>query len=918
MRYRIVGLMAAAGWLSLLPLIAHADDLADARKAVQKGDLRAAQIDLRNAVRSDPQNAEAHYWLGQISLELGDAVAAEREARAAKDRGFDPHQAVPLLGQTLLAQRKFNDLLNDLQPTGKDPVLDADILVARGYAELGLQDTAKAQAAFALAEQTAPNAVEPLLANARLLASHGDLAGAQGKIDQALNAQPKSTSARLAKAEILKTKGDMAGALTVLDQMLTDEPGNVRALLDRAQLLIITRKPEKAKADIDAVLRTTPGNVQATYLMAVAQVEMKDYKAGDATLEKISAFIPRIPRAYFLEAVIKEQLGQNAQAEEAIRRFIARVPNDLGAYKLLARLEFAKRRPDLAADTLAKVAESGHGDAEIYDLLGRAYAATGRADDSVKAFQKAEALAPNDVGVQTRLASARMGAGEADAAMDDLEHTLQLAPTVPQVGEALFFAALATGDLNKAAEAIDQVRTAQGDTPVVENLEGLLKLAHLDFEGGKAKFADILTKHPDFLPAEINLSRVAAMQGKSADAEQILSGILSKTPASEPALTMLTSQYVQTNRFPQAITVVEAAHKAEPANSRILVSLGELYIRSGKPADALAMVNMEKNVDGSIDLLSLKAAALMALGQKDQASDTYSKILKIDSTVLAARRSLESLKVQAGDYEHARNLIKEGLVASPRNYQLYQDYVMVDLKAGGVDAALATAKQLVQQDRDYQPARALAGDVYMAANRPADAVQAYQNELTAGPNDMLEQRLIGALLRTGQNDGALKAAADWSAKHPDDLVGLEQLADLEILTKKYDAAAGHLQQLLAKKPRDAVALNNLAWVYSLQGDKRAEELAQQAYILSPGGQTSDTLGWILVLNGHLDRATPLLRQAAAQSGSDPRVLYHFAVALKDTGQKDEAVKLLNVVVANKAQFDEKNEAQKLLDELNKG
>ena len=92
--------------------------------------------------------------------------------------------------------------------------------------------------------------------------------------------------------------------------------------------------------------------------------------------------------------------------------------------------------------------------------------------NSVKAFQKAEALAPNDVGLQTRLASARMGAGEADAAMGDLEHTLQLAPTAPQVGEALFFAALATGDLNKAAEAIDKVRSAQGETPVVRKPRG--------------------------------------------------------------------------------------------------------------------------------------------------------------------------------------------------------------------------------------------------------------------------------------------------------------------------------------------------------------------------------------------------------------------------------------------------------------
>ena len=63
MRNRHLGWLLVTVWLGLLPTIAHADDLADARKAIQKGDLRAAQIDLRNAVRSDPQNAEAHYWL---------------------------------------------------------------------------------------------------------------------------------------------------------------------------------------------------------------------------------------------------------------------------------------------------------------------------------------------------------------------------------------------------------------------------------------------------------------------------------------------------------------------------------------------------------------------------------------------------------------------------------------------------------------------------------------------------------------------------------------------------------------------------------------------------------------------------------------------------------------------------------------
>ena len=202
--------------------------------------------------------------------------------------------------------------------------------------------------------------------------------------------------------------------------------------------------------------------------------------------------------------------------------------------------------------------------------------------------------------------------------------------------------------------------------------------------------------------------------------------------------------------------------------------------------------------------------------------------------------------MQAGDYEQARNLIKEGLLGSPRNYLLYQDYVMVDLKAQGVDAALATARQLIDQNHDFLGARALIGDVIEAANRPAEAIQAYQDALDESPDEMLQQRLVGAFVRTGQAEAALKVANDWVANHPDDLVGLEQLADLEITMKSYDDAAKRLQQILSKKPHNPVALNNLAWIYSIQGDERAQSLAQQAYVLSPGGQTADTLGWILV------------------------------------------------------------------------
>ncbi len=100
------------------------------------------------------------------------------------------------------------------------------------------------------------------------------------------------------------------------------------------------------------------------------------------------------------------------------------------------------------------------------------------------------------------------------------------------------------------------------------------------------------------------------------------------------------------------------------------------------------------------------------------------------------------------------------------------------------------------------------------------------------------------------------------------------------------------------------------------GNAAALPMAEEAYLLSPTVQSADTLGWILTRGGDPARGLVLLRQAAA--GGDPRVAYHLGVALNDVGQKDDAVKVLNAVVAVKGDFTEKADAQKLLGQITKG
>lgn len=919
MRHNYFGGLLLIGLIGMWPLAAHADYISSARTALQKGNLRAAQIELRNAVRSDPQSAEAHFLLGTVSLALGNPVAAEREARAAQARGFNPIRVIPLLARSLLAQHRFDTVLKDLTPDTKNPDLDAVILVYRGYAQVGLKHLDDAQKSFEQAASTAPRSVDPLLAETHLAEMRGDLKAAQGSIARAVALQPKAPKVMLAEAQLLRMQHKNNQALKVLNALVQEQPSLLQARLERAALEVGLNKLAAAKSDLALVQKAMPGNVEAIYLDAVMAAQRKDFKAANADLERISPFISRIPRAYYLVGVVKEQLGQLAVAYQAATRFLARAPDDVPANILVARLDFAQGRPNDAIATLAKFTKSGKAPAGVYVILGQAYEATGRGAEAVQAFQRAAALAPHNIGIQLSLASATLRQDQPDEAMRELENTLHQAPKSPVVSENLFFAALATGDMHKTAEALAKIHAAQGDTPVYENLLGLYKLAGLDIAGARQDFATIAKKYPNFLAARINLARVTAMEGQAQESEQILSKVLAEYPAAEPALTMLASDYAQSKELPKAIGLFEQAHKAQPDNVQLTAALGELYIHSGAAQKAIDLANSQTATRvASPQIIAMKVAAFIALGQKARAIAADSDLLKSDPKLQGVRQQLVSLLVGTGNFQQARNVVQAGLAAAPRNYQLYQDYVMIDLKAKGLNAALATAHRLQSQNQAFTLLTALDGDLYSAANRPNEAVKAYAKALTADPSPFLALQLTNAQLRLGHKDAAIKTLSDWTGKHPEDLALVQQLSELQIQTDQYDAAEKTLQLLLAKQPHDPVVLNNLAWLYQRKHDSRALSLARQAYVLSPSAQTADTLGWILTNSGQAKVGVDILRQASAQSGKDPSILYHYAVALRDTGSKADAIKVLDQVVASKQTFSQKSNAQKLLTELTKG
>ena len=93
----------------------------DAEQYVAKGNLKAAEIELRNAIREAPQDPFLHARLADVYLQLGDVVAAEREARTARDNGGNEADFLPVLADALLRQEKFADLADLVKPDDRIP-----------------------------------------------------------------------------------------------------------------------------------------------------------------------------------------------------------------------------------------------------------------------------------------------------------------------------------------------------------------------------------------------------------------------------------------------------------------------------------------------------------------------------------------------------------------------------------------------------------------------------------------------------------------------------------------------------------------------------------------------------------------------------------------------------------------------------
>ena len=614
-------------------------------------------------------------------------------------------------------------------------------------------------------------------------------------------------------------------------------------------------------------------------------------------------------------ALIKQKQGQTGQAEDQARRFLARMPNDPQGLLLLGGMLAEDEKFDQVVDLLAPASETTV-DPQLLSMLGNAQLRTGRSSEATATLQRAVAMAPDAAPVRNQLALSLVAGGDASAAEDLLLQALDTGENQLENEYLLAMLRLQKRDVAGAKDVIDRLMASSPELPLPYHLRGLLWLVEQSVDKAEAEFKLALEKDAGFLPAAQGLAQLALQRDDIAAAKAVMAEVLKKTP-DDPAALVANAELASRDGDLEATEklLTHAADK-NPKAVGARVILARLYVTQKRIDDAERMIAEGLVIAPSqVDLLVLKADLAFARNDRETAVAAVEQLesqMSVEGNNGALLSALGSMQLRLGNFPEAEQHLQLSLAISEGKspqvlFNLAQLHIAQSqpaLARERLDALQALGVKGVELDL-------LAADILRAEGKLADATEAYARLIAQGSRDALG-RQMAAHLQADKRADAVALLQSWLEEHPDDEAVKFNLADLYMVTDQ-DKALPLYESLAGGK--NAIVLNNLAWLYQKKRDTRALDTARMALEAAPDSpDVIDTLGWILIESGSAEEGVMHLRRGVQLKPNDATLLYHLGVGLARLGSKGEARITLERALAL-GEFGDRKAAEAELDTL---
>lgn len=443
-------------------------------------DLQGAETALRQAVKSEPENIQAHETLALALEQVGKKDDAKGEWAAALKLNPNSVAALDGMSKHLMLQGNYPAAIELLRSAPSNE--DLTINLAHAYAQGGSLQDAETLLRKAVTEN--PGSFPLMRALVGVL------------VDEHLFERTFQEPTELAEG-YASTHPDNLEAQRLYLQML------VAWIPQGAQSGDVARATPVAKK----LLAAHPNDPYFLYANGMLERQRGDYKVAKEHLERSVALDPNADHAHYELGMALSALGDAPGAKREFEKTLAlgnkepEVSFQLAkVLRTLGQSEEANKQLKLYSDQLATASQQRV--AKLKEGQGDKALESGNASDAVTYFRQAIEASPNNALLQFKLAMALDKAGDAASEKDALQKATQIDPTMAIAQNQLGYLASRSGD----AAAAEQY------------------------------FRQAVHAAPQYAEAWVNLAATLGMESKIPEAQQAIASALKADPNNAAAL----------------------------------------------------------------------------------------------------------------------------------------------------------------------------------------------------------------------------------------------------------------------------------------------------------------------------------------------------------------------------------------------
>ncbi|QMU61468.1 MAG: tetratricopeptide repeat protein [Gammaproteobacteria bacterium] len=483
--------------------------------------------------------------------------------------------------------------------------------------------------------------------------------------------------------------------------------------------------------------------------------------------------------------------------------------------------------------------------------------------------------------------------------VDAKERVEKLLADDPNISEAWAFKAdlnFASGNYDAAENAYLQILRLDNSNILTEKSLRVAqsvvrsKVALGNSIGANDFYKTFIESYPKSPTYYYELGKLAYSENNYMLAEEHFGQVYASMPESPNIVLLLAKVLIKQEKLEDARELLQQNLVNESERIEYAIYTAVIDIKQNKFTTAAETLNefVNKNVDHKSSLVPLISYVYLRQSNKEKFDSLLQDYKISEPKHLNAVNSIRAVFLDLGAQIEAEKILTELIEFYPNSFELKSMHLNT-LGILGRENEVGDTISLWLTAQPHNLTLKFAWINYLINNKDfntaintlsnIDAVKLTENEVS-----LLLNILNIAAAQIKESEGRAKIiqlTLHWANKLPKQLRLKLLLANMYIAENNYKKAIPYFEDAIQNNTASPVILNNLAWSYYEVNDPRALATAELAFTGNPNDASiCDTLGWILVKNGKVERGLELITRALKIEPDNLAIQEHFEIASK--------------------------------------